>query len=82
ILHREEMRHQQGSEAYEKVKGKANLIIAKQRNGPVGRIPLTWLWKYTRFTPASPREAPTSVPTDDYQGAGAVAGDQEAEPPF
>ncbi|HUS44472.1 MAG TPA: DnaB-like helicase C-terminal domain-containing protein [Phycisphaerae bacterium] len=82
ILHREEMRHPQGSETYEKVKGKADLIIAKQRNGPVGRIPLTWLWKYTRFTPASPREALTSVPTDDYQGAGAVAGDQEAEPPF
>ena len=82
ILHREEMRHPQGSEAYEKVKGKADLIIAKQRNGPVGKIPLTWLWKYTRFTPASPREALTPVPTDNYQGAGAVAGDQEAEPPF
>jgi replicative DNA helicase len=25
------------------------LIIAKQRNGPVGEIPLTFLKEYTRF---------------------------------
>lgn len=29
--------------------GKADLIIAKQRNGPVGDVPLTFLKEYTRF---------------------------------
>lgn len=30
-------------------KGKAELIIAKQRNGPIGMVPLTFLGQYTRF---------------------------------
>ncbi|MFH1980515.1 MAG: replicative DNA helicase [Pseudomonadota bacterium] len=30
-------------------RGKAELIIAKQRNGPVGTVPLTFLHAYTRF---------------------------------
>ena len=30
-----------------------NLLIAKQRNGPTGDIPLTFLKAYTRFEPAS-----------------------------
>ena len=29
--------------------GKATLIIAKQRNGPVGDVPLTFLKEHTRF---------------------------------
>ena len=28
---------------------KATLIIAKQRNGPVGDVPLTFLKEFTRF---------------------------------
>lgn len=30
-------------------KGKAEIIIAKQRNGPIGRVFLTFLGQYTRF---------------------------------
>ncbi len=30
-------------------KGKAEIIIAKQRNGPIGMVPLTFLGQYTRF---------------------------------
>ncbi len=29
--------------------GKADLIIAKQRNGPTGDVPLTFIKEYTRF---------------------------------
>ena len=33
----------------EDIKGQADLIIAKQRNGPIGNVPLTFLGQYTRF---------------------------------
>ena len=33
----------------EENKGLAELIIAKQRNGPVGDVPLTFLKEFTRF---------------------------------
>ncbi len=36
-------------EQREETKGEAELIIAKQRNGPVGEVPLTFLKEYTRF---------------------------------
>jgi len=34
-------------------KGLAELIVAKQRNGPVGKVPLTFLHAYTRFEGAA-----------------------------
>ena len=39
-------------------KGKAEIIIAKQRNGPVGTIPLTFLGAYTRFENMADESAP------------------------
>lgn len=36
-------------EEREQTKGEAELIIAKQRNGPVGEVPLTFLKEFTRF---------------------------------
>lgn len=35
-------------------KGKAELILAKQRNGPVGMVPLAFLNAYTRFESLAP----------------------------
>ncbi|MEA3186311.1 MAG: replicative helicase, partial [Chthoniobacter sp.] len=36
-------------EEKEEARGKATLILAKQRNGPTGDVPLTFLKEYTRF---------------------------------
>jgi replicative DNA helicase len=36
-------------EERDQMKGEAELIIAKQRNGPVGEVPLTFLKEFTRF---------------------------------
>ena len=33
----------------EDLKGLADLLIAKQRNGPIGPVPLRFLGQYTRF---------------------------------
>jgi replicative DNA helicase len=46
----------------EDLRGLADLIIAKQRNGPIGKVPLRFLGQYTRFEnriddlPADPAE--------------------------
>jgi replicative DNA helicase len=36
----------------EEAKGRAEVIIGKQRNGPIGRVELTFLGQYTRFANA------------------------------
>jgi replicative DNA helicase len=47
FVHREEYYHR-GEDA-KQYEGKAQIIVAKQRNGPVGEIDLAWLRDYTRF---------------------------------
>jgi len=49
-------------ESKEEAKGKATLIIAKQRNGPVGDIPLTFLKEYTRFEDRAESDEPAPDP--------------------
>ena len=44
-----------------KVAGQADLIIAKQRNGPIGDVKLTWLRDFTRFRDSSDR------PYDEFE---------------
>jgi replicative DNA helicase len=41
--------YEEDEEARAEKAGEAELIIAKQRNGPVGEIPLTFLKEFTRF---------------------------------
>jgi len=36
--------------------GVAEVIIAKQRNGPIGTVPLTWVGKFTRYENAAPSQ--------------------------
>jgi len=36
--------------------GIAEVIIAKQRNGPIGTVPLTWVGKFTRYENAAPNQ--------------------------
>ena len=44
-------------EAKEEKSGEAELIIAKQRNGPIGEVPLTFLKEFTRFVDRAPARA-------------------------
>ncbi len=46
-------------EEKEEMKGKAELIIAKQRNGPIGEVKLTFIHEFTRF--ADRAEEPSEV---------------------
>jgi replicative DNA helicase len=47
FVHREEYYHR--GEDRDQHEGQAQIIIAKQRNGPVGEIQLEWLRDFTRF---------------------------------
>jgi replicative DNA helicase len=62
LLHREEYYKPHD----EDVRGQAELIIAKQRNGPVGTVPLVFNKKITRFMSRSPEEEPAP----SYGGGG------------
>lgn len=41
--------------------GEADLIVAKNRNGPIGNVPLVWLREQLRFGDRSPLEVPDGV---------------------
>ncbi len=48
FVHREEY-YQTNEEDRERVKGEAELIVQKQRNGPIGDVKLAWIHDFTRF---------------------------------
>ncbi|XHR29005.1 MAG: replicative DNA helicase [Chthoniobacteraceae bacterium] len=58
LLVREEY-YADNDEEREEKSGKATLIIAKQRNGPVGDVPLTFLKEFTRFESRAKDEGAT-----------------------
>lgn len=53
FVHREEYYHR--GEDREQYAGQAEIIIAKQRNGPVGEVELMWEKDYTRFYNKAPQ---------------------------
>jgi replicative DNA helicase len=52
LLHREDYYHQ-GEEGYNPT-GITELIVAKQRNGPTGIVPLVFREEFTRFESTAP----------------------------
>ncbi len=54
FVHREEY-YQTNDEDRARLEGEAEIIIGKQRNGPIGDVKLTWLRDFTRFANAAPR---------------------------
>lgn len=52
FVHREEYYHR-GDEASQYA-GQAEIIIAKQRNGPIGEVELVWEKEFTRFSDKAP----------------------------
>jgi replicative DNA helicase len=61
FVHREEYYHR--GEDRSQYAGQAEIIIAKQRNGPIGDVQLTWEADFTRF---SDRAAERHSEFDDY----------------
>ena len=53
FVHREEY-YLNDEEERERMKGEAELLIRKQRNGPTGDVKLTWIHEFTRFENARP----------------------------
>jgi len=56
FVYREEryLTDKDSEQRWSEVEGKAEVIIGKQRNGPIGTVPLTFVKKYTRFEDCAP----------------------------
>jgi replicative DNA helicase len=60
FVHREEY-YQTNEEDRARVAGQAEIIVAKQRNGPIGDVKLAWRHDFTRF------EDVAHKPYDDFE---------------
>ncbi|MGV3484079.1 MAG: replicative DNA helicase [Planctomycetaceae bacterium] len=68
FVHREEYYHRGEDKA--QYAGQAEIIIAKQRNGPIGDVLLTWEGEYTRFLDRAPDRHSEFDDYNSYSGAG------------
>jgi replicative DNA helicase len=68
FVHREEYYHKGNQEALAELKGKAVIIIEKQRNGPTGDVELVWEADFTRFDDRAPQRFDEF---DEYQPSAA-----------
>lgn len=71
LLHREDYFKQNDPE-YTPTNG-AEVIVAKQRNGPTGKVELHWDSRFTRFTNQSAQQDPIPTDIDNYTPASSEA---------
>jgi replicative DNA helicase len=85
------MKPDDSAEEYRQAKNQAELIVAKQRNGPTGLVHLLWEYQYTRFrqkdddfvpheAPADEMDAPAPRPTRTVQANFGQIGHDEQPP--
>lgn len=68
FVHREERFHSPEVAEEKGLTNKAEIIVAKQRNGPIGDVELLWFGKFTRFDNKS------SHISEEWHGGGSDAG--------
>ena len=73
FIHREEY-YRRGEDA-EQFAGMAELIIAKQRNGPVGEVEMLWQKDFTRFVDKAPERLQAFDDFNSGTGVGAPGAD-------
>ena len=61
FVHREEYYHTREEAESMDLVGRAEIIVAKQRNGPTGEVHLSWLKQFTRFENAASAKEETYV---------------------
>ncbi len=62
FIHREEYYYTREEAMDKGIAGQADVIVAKQRNGPTGDVKLAWFDKHTRFENFSPK------PYEEFEG--------------
>ncbi|MBQ9875101.1 MAG: replicative DNA helicase [Thermoguttaceae bacterium] len=75
FVHREEYYHSKEEAEQKNLRGLAEVIVAKQRNGPVGDVKLAWLSKYTLFCNLSNAEEPGTY--EEFDDFGDFGGGEE-----
>lgn len=68
FVHREEYYHRK--EEASQYAGQAEIIVAKQRNGPIGEIEVVWEKDYTRFSDKAPERMDEFEAYSDFSNPG------------